>query len=151
MGSDAGSGGCQLRPRWLLTLYGSKRSEKLTYFVVSFQGMPERKLGVELIAVAPSVALTREIAICDEFGDDALGGALGDPHLYCDIAQSHPGVLRNAQQNVCVISEKGPCRHRLIIDDTRSAIHASVSAYWSACIDGLVTMESRRFFELQAE
>lgn len=105
--------------------------------MVSFQGMPERKLGVELIAVAPSVALTREVAIRDEFGDDALGGAFGDPHFYCDIAQSHPGVLRNAEQNVCVVSEKGPGGHRFIIDDTRSTMHASVSTYWSACIDGV--------------
>ena len=115
----------------------SKRSKKLTNFVVSFQGMPKRKLGVELIAVAPSVALTREVAIRDEFGDDALGGAFGDPHFYCDIAQSHAGVLRNAEQNVCVISKKGPGGHRLIIDDTRSAIHASVSTFCSACIDGV--------------
>jgi hypothetical protein len=97
--------------------------------VVAFQGMPQRKLWVELIAVAPSIASTREITICDEFGDDALGGALGDAHLHCDIAHPNPGVLGNAEQNVCVISEKGPVGHFPIIDDTRSSIHAIVSLY----------------------
>ena len=116
-------------------MVGSKHSEKLTNLVVAFQGMPKRQLWVELIAVAPSIAATREIAVCDEFSDDALGGTFGNAHFSCDIAQPYSGIFRNAQQNVRVISEKGPVGHLLIIADTRPTIHAIVSMYYSACIE----------------
>ena len=110
-------------------VYGSKRCEKLANVVVAFQWMPQRPFRVELITVAPSVALTREITIGDEFGDDALRGSFGDAHLSGDIAQPHPGVVENAEQNVCVIGEKGPVGHCFIIGDTRSTIHAIVVTY----------------------
>ena len=96
---------------------------------MAFQGMPQRQFRVELIAVAPSITLTREITIGDEFGDDALRGSFGDAHLSGDIAQPHPGVMENAEQNVCVIGEKGPVGHRLSIGDTRYEIHAMVVTY----------------------
>ena len=116
-------------------MVGSKHYEKLANLVVAFQGMPKWQLWVELIAVAPSIASTREIAVCDEFGDDALGGTFGNAHFSCDIAQPYSGIFGNAQQNVRVISEKGPVGHLLIIDDTRYAIHAIVSMYYSVCIE----------------
>ena len=102
-----------VRPRRLNTVLGPKRYEKLADLVVAFQGMAKRQLWVELIAVAPSIALTSEIAVCDEFGDDALSGTFGNAHCYCDIAQSYPGIFGNAQQNVRVISQKSPVGHFL--------------------------------------
>ncbi len=133
------------RPRRLTRGIGSKRYEKLANLVVAFQRMPKRQLRVELIAVAPSIASTREIAVCDEFGHDALGGTFGNAHFSGDIAQPHPGIFGNAQQNVRVISEEGPVGHLLIIDDTRYAIHAIVSMYYSVFIkEGWRSQESPR-------
>lgn len=114
-------------------MFGSKRREKFANLVVAFQGMPKRQLRVELVAVAPPIASTREIAVCDEFCDDALAGTFGNAHGFGDIPQPHTGIFGNTQQNMRVISEKGPVGHLPSIEDIRYAIHAILSTCHSIC------------------
>lgn len=115
---------------WRLhTVVRSKRYKQIANLVVVFQWMPKRQLWVELIAVAPPIALTREIAVCDKFSDDALGSPLGNAHCSGDIPQPHPRIFGNTQQKVRVMSEKGPVSHVLTIDDTRYAMQAIASVY----------------------
>lgn len=127
---------------------GSKRYEKLTNLVVAFHGMPQRQFWVELIPVASSVALAREVAVGDKLGDDALGGTFGNAHFCCDIAKPHSGIFGDAQQNVRVISEKGPVGHPLIIDDTRHTKHANGNMYCTAHIEGLTVATTARRYPL---
>jgi hypothetical protein len=74
-------------------------------------GVPQRQLGVELVFIASSDALTAQITVSHQVGDYALRGALGDADPFRYIAEPDLGILRNAQQNVGVIGEKGPSGH----------------------------------------
>ena len=46
-------------------------------------------------------------------------GTFDYAHFSCDIAKPHPGIFGGAQQNVRVISDKGPVVHLLIINFAR--------------------------------
>ena len=45
-----------------------------------------------------AVLLFDDVAACGEVGDDAVGAAFGDAHAGGDVAQSHAGVVSDAQQ-----------------------------------------------------
>ncbi len=50
------------------------------------QRMPQWQFRMEFVVVASAVASPREVSVGDEFGDDALRGALGDAHGDGDIS-----------------------------------------------------------------
>lgn len=60
-------------------------------------------VGVHCVVVAAAVAFARDVAAVGEFGDDVVGGALGDPDAVADLAQTDPGVLRDAEQYAGVV------------------------------------------------
>jgi hypothetical protein len=37
--------------------------------------------------------------------------ALGNVQAGCDVAQAHPGIMCDAQQNLGVVGQEGPVRH----------------------------------------
>lgn len=93
-------------------------AEDLAYVVAALERMAQGKIRVELVAVAASLAGALQISGVDEVGDDALRGALGDPHALSDVAVTNALVARHAQQHVSVIGEKGPVRHGQMIRHT---------------------------------
>jgi hypothetical protein len=74
-------------------------------------GMPQRQLGVELVFIAPSDTLTRQITVSHEVGHYPLRGALGNTNPFGYVAEPDFGILRNAQQDVRVIGQEGPSGH----------------------------------------
>lgn len=70
------------------------------------------------VPVASTVALLDDVAGGGEIGDDAVGTSLGDPERRREISEADAGVVRDTQQDACVVRQKGPLRpHRKIIAD----------------------------------
>jgi hypothetical protein len=72
--------------------------------------MPQRQLGVELVAIPPAGADSLQVLACLEVGDNALNRALGDPNQCCDVAQRRVSVARNGQQDMSMVAEECPGR-----------------------------------------
>ena len=65
-------------------------------------------MGIDCVAVAPSVSLAGDYVGFLEFGDNALNGSLGDTDLSGDVAEARLGVAEKADQDVGVVCEKCP-------------------------------------------
>jgi len=72
------------------------------------QGVAERQLGLDLVAVPSSLPLAHHVTLLDQLGDDSVGGALGDPDGGCDVAEPDAGVASHADQDVRVVGQKVP-------------------------------------------
>jgi hypothetical protein len=72
------------------------------------QGMAERQLGLDLVAVPSPLPLTHHVALVDQLGDDSVGGALGDPDGGGDVAEPDARVTSHAHQDVRVVGQKVP-------------------------------------------
>jgi hypothetical protein len=72
------------------------------------QGMTQRQVGEHLVVVAPALALAPHVALFDQLGEDLVGAALGDADRVGDVAQAHPGVVCDAEENVGVVGEEVP-------------------------------------------
>ena len=75
-------------------------------------GFWERKMRLDLVAVAAAVLVLDHVAACGEVGDDAVGAALGDVQRRGDVAQAHPGVVGDAHEDPSVVGEEAPLRHQ---------------------------------------
>jgi hypothetical protein len=53
---------------------------------MTFDGVAERQIGLDLIVAATSHTMAHEVAICDQAADDALSRAFRDSHDLSDIA-----------------------------------------------------------------
>ena len=85
------------------------------------EGVAKREVRVHLVAVPAPDPLVAEVAGGLEFGDDALGGPLGDAHPLGDFPQQDVGIVGDAEHHVCVVGEEGPsirCGHQTIIRQT---------------------------------
>ena len=72
------------------------------------QGVAERQLGLDLVAVPSSLPLAHHVALLDQLGDDSVGGPLGDPDGGGDVAEPDAGVASHADQDVRVVGQKVP-------------------------------------------
>ena len=77
---------------------------------VSFDRVPKRKIGSDLVAIPTTLANSLEVPSFLQLGDDPLNGALGDPDQLSDVAHPHLRLPRNAQEDVRVVGEKRPGR-----------------------------------------
>src|SRR5260370_5023029 len=86
----------------------------------AFAGAEFRQWEVRLdaVAVAAAVLLLDHVAGLDQVGDDAEGAALGYLQAGRDVAQAHPGVMSDAQQNPGMIGQEGPAHHLNTIPDS---------------------------------
>src|ERR1022692_2971076 len=71
----------------------------------------QRKVSLNLIAVAAAVLVLHDIACRGQVRDDAVRASLGDAHRGSDVPQSRTGILRDAQQDPGVIGQETPARH----------------------------------------
>ena len=62
-------------------------------------GLGQRAVGLDVVAVAAAVLLLDHVPGLDQVRDDAERAAFGDVQAGRDVAQAHPGVVRDQQQN----------------------------------------------------
>jgi hypothetical protein len=62
-------------------------------------GFWQRKMRLDLVAVAPTVFLLDDVPGLGQVGDDAVSTALGDVQPGRDVAQAGPRVVRDAEQD----------------------------------------------------
>jgi len=86
-------------------------TEEVADSTVLERRVPQGKLGTDLVGVPPTGLPAAEIAFIAEVADNALGGALGDPHAVADLPQAHSGVASHAQQHQPMIAEEVPVGH----------------------------------------
>jgi hypothetical protein len=75
---------------------------------VRFDRVPQRKLGVDLIAIPAAGADSLQVLAFLEVRDDPLDGTLGDSNQYRDLAERHLWVARDGQQDMPVVAEECP-------------------------------------------
>jgi hypothetical protein len=92
--------------------------------------MAKRKLHDHLVAISPALPLSQDVAVRDELRKNPMRSALGDADSSCDVTESRPGVMGDANENVSVIGEEIPLRGRLAwrILISRRLIHESVAS-----------------------
>jgi len=56
-------------------------------FAVLDERVPQRKLGLDLVAVSTAVSLAQHVALLDELGEDLVGAPLGDADASSDLAE----------------------------------------------------------------
>ena len=54
--------------------------EQLANLPLLDEGMPQGKLGLDLVAVPPALSLAQHVALFDELGEDPVGSTLGDAY-----------------------------------------------------------------------
>jgi hypothetical protein len=72
------------------------------------EGVAERTLAHDLVAVPPAVSLAQHVALVDELGEDPVGGPLGDADRGGDVAKADPGIIGDAGEDVGVVCQKVP-------------------------------------------
>jgi hypothetical protein len=82
--------------------------EELPDLVIHLRRMPHSNAPVELVPVAPALALSRHVPGVDEIRDDSLRGTLRDTHRLRDVTQPNPGIALKAQKHLRVTREKVP-------------------------------------------
>ena len=68
-------------------------------------------MALDVVAVAPAVALLHHISGLGEISDDRIRGALGDVERGRDIAQPSVRLVSEEQHRQRVRGEKGPITH----------------------------------------
>lgn len=75
---------------------------------VRLDGMSQASLPIDGVAIAATDAVPREHPGIDKLRDNALHGSLGNADPISEIAQPHIGIVREPQDHVTVIRQKGP-------------------------------------------
>jgi hypothetical protein len=70
------------------------------------EGVMQRELGIDLVDVSPATSLANDVAVLDQFRDDAMCASLRDPHGLSDITQANAGVVGNAEHDLSVVGEE---------------------------------------------
>jgi hypothetical protein len=68
-------------------------------------------MGLDLVAIPPTVFLLDDIPGLGQVGDDAVGVAFGDGKAGRDVAQTDLRVVSNAQEGPAVVREEVPLSH----------------------------------------
>ncbi len=93
-----------------------EQSEDLADRALSADGFGQRKMVWDAGAVATSVLVLYDIAGFGQVGDDAKGTALGDVGRGGDVAQTHAGVVRDADEDEGMVGKEAPLGHGTSID-----------------------------------
>ena len=88
-----------------------QQSEHLTNRSFSTDGFWQGQVLLDAVTVATTVFLLDDVAGLAQVGDDPERGALGYAKRSGDIAQAHPGVIRDADQGAGMVGEEAPLRH----------------------------------------
>jgi hypothetical protein len=67
--------------------------EQLANLLLLDDGMPQGKLGLDLVAVSAPMSLAQHVALLDQLGEDLVGAALRDADGSGDVAQADAGVM----------------------------------------------------------
>jgi hypothetical protein len=78
--------------------------------VLVFDGVSERKVRVDLVAVPPPDPVAGDISGIDEISDDALRGSFRDANPLGQVASSDLGVLGDADEHMRVVAQERPRR-----------------------------------------
>jgi hypothetical protein len=84
-------------------------------------GFWQQEVRLDLVAVAAAVLPLDHVAGVSQVGDDAHRAAFGDAQAGRDVAQAHPRVVNDAQQDPGVAGQESPVRHP-----------QSVNGFWKA-------------------
>src|SRR5260370_3119001 len=79
----------------------------------------QREVRLDVVAVAAAVLLLDHVPGLDQVCDDAEGAAFSDVQAGRDVAQAHPWVMGDAQQDPGVINQEGPARRDRRAPDQR--------------------------------
>jgi hypothetical protein len=71
------------------------------------------EMGLDLVAIPPTVLLLDDIAGLGEVGDDPVSVPLGDGKTGGDVAQPYLWVVRDAQEGPTVGGEEVPLSHEV--------------------------------------
>ncbi len=94
-----------------------------------YKRVAKGQLGLDLVVVPPSVALTQDVALLDQLGEDFVGASLRDSDRGGDVAQADAGILTDAEQDVGVVREEVPAGRRFacllchLLKNSRMNIH----------------------------
>ncbi len=65
------------------------------------------------VAIPAPVLLLQYIPGFAQVCDDRISAAFGDAERFGDVAQSHAGIVRNAQECLPMVREEAPLHHRV--------------------------------------
>ena len=82
--------------------------EEGTDFDVLLRWVAHVPVLVDAVAVAATVALALDVSRIDEVGEDALGGSLGDPDLFGNVAKPDVWRAGDAEKHLRVVGEEAP-------------------------------------------
>jgi hypothetical protein len=82
--------------------------EQGAHAAMSLQGVPQRSIEVQTVAIAPADAVTAKDSGRLEVPYDLLHGPLSDAHVTRHVAQAGIRVPRQADEHVRVITQEGP-------------------------------------------
>ena len=94
--------------RWLSHFDRTQEVHQFGDSVLSLDWVAKRLVCPDLIVTATSHAVAREVAVCDQVGDDALCRAFCDAHDLSDVAQPQIGIARDGEQDVRVVRQERP-------------------------------------------
>ena len=89
--------------------------EQLADGAVAVEVVPERELGVELVAVASADAASGEVAGLFEVEHDLVGGPLADPDAVGELPDRGLRLAGDAGEEVEVVGEEQPAPTRAVI------------------------------------
>jgi hypothetical protein len=75
--------------------------------------------------VTTTVAFSRDVTGCAQFGHDAMGGALSDADPVTDLAQTHTWIVRDADQHLRVVGQELPPGHAVLTHRATSHLYGS--------------------------
>jgi hypothetical protein len=86
--------------------------EQVAHFSILDERVPQRELGLDLVAISPAMSLAQHIALVDKLGEHLVGTALRDADRSGDVTQADPRVLGDAKQDVSMVCEEIPATSR---------------------------------------
>ncbi len=87
---------------------GGEELEQDADFDSLLGGMAHVRVRVDPVLVSAAVALPVDEARLDKVGEDPLGGALGDPDLFSNIAKPDVRSAGDAEEDLGVVGEEAP-------------------------------------------
>jgi hypothetical protein len=120
---------------------GNQHFEQIAHLSPLDEGMTQRKLRHDLVAIPSALSLAQHVALVDELGEDPVGGAFGDPDRGGDVAQADARIMGHAGEDMGVIGQKVPSpgrRGRLLLLISGNQIH-------EYRIHSMSSQRSRRF------
>jgi hypothetical protein len=99
-----------------LPLGVDEQSEDVTDRSLSTDGFWQGEMVLDAIAVAAPVPVLDDVAGFGQVRDDGEGAALGDVERGGDVAQAHPGVVRDADEDPGMVGEEAPLGRGTSVD-----------------------------------